>query len=426
MKCPPFALSALSALLLVMPDAHAAELRGHGGPVRGLAVSADGLSAFSGSFDSTVIIWSLATSAAGQVLRFHDGAINATIALPDGSAASGGEDGRIAIWKPGGTQPEQVLEGHEGPIVALALSADGRFLGSAAWDGTARIWSLEGDSPPRILEGHAGNVNGVGFLDSGEIATIGYDATLRIWPEDGPPRVETFPTPLNALAVMPGDDRLAVGGADGRLRLVGADGSVEAEAEIAPTPVIAVATDGRRIAAAGLRGAIAILAAADLAPERTLVGPGLPVWSLAFVPGTDELLTGGNDNIIRRWNAATGASLDSGISSVPSDPLAQYAGDPGAAVYRACVACHTLQPGEGVRAGPTLHGIMGRPIASLPDYDYSADFAGHDIVWTKETVARLFEIGPHAFTPGTKMPEQTINRAADRDALVEFLERATR
>ena len=49
-----------------------------------------------------------------------------------------------------------------------------------------------------------------------------------------------------------------------------------------------------------------------------------------------------------------------------------------------------------------------------------------DIVWTPETVSKLFEIGPSAYTPGTKMPEQTIGSAADREALVRFLEKATR
>jgi cytochrome c len=47
-------------------------------------------------------------------------------------------------------------------------------------------------------------------------------------------------------------------------------------------------------------------------------------------------------------------------------------------------------------------------------------------VWTPETLARLFEIGPANFTPGTKMPEQRIGAPEDRDALVKFLERATK
>ena len=48
-----------------------------------------------------------------------------------------------------------------------------------------------------------------------------------------------------------------------------------------------------------------------------------------------------------------------------------------------------------------------------------------DIVWTPETVSRLFEVGPARYTPGTRMPEQTITSAEDRDALMRFLAKAT-
>ena len=61
-----------------------AQLRGHGGPVRALAVSEDGVHALSGSFDSSAILWSLTSSKAEAVLRFHDGAINAVAFLHDG------------------------------------------------------------------------------------------------------------------------------------------------------------------------------------------------------------------------------------------------------------------------------------------------------------------------------------------------------
>ena len=49
---------ALVAWSIATMDAFA-QLRGHGGPVRALAISADGQSAVSGSFDSTAIRWSL-------------------------------------------------------------------------------------------------------------------------------------------------------------------------------------------------------------------------------------------------------------------------------------------------------------------------------------------------------------------------------
>ncbi|MFY9292526.1 MAG: c-type cytochrome, partial [Methylorubrum rhodinum] len=108
-----------------------------------------------------------------------------------------------------------------------------------------------------------------------------------------------------------------------------------------------------------------------------------------------------------------------------ADTLAAFHGERGAEVFRACVACHSLKADEGPRAGPTLAGLFGRRIASLPDYRYSEALRRMDIVWTPETVARLFEVGPARYTPGTRMPEQTITSADDRAALVRFLEKAT-
>ena len=136
-------------------------------------------------------------------------------------------------------------------------------------------------------------------------------------------------------------------------------------------------------------------------------------------------MTGGTDRMVRRWDAATGDHLGSVVMGGPEDPLAAYAGDRGAEVYRACVACHTLAPDEGNRAGPTLHRIFGRRIASLPGYNFSEPLRRMEIVWTPATVAKLFEVGPATYTPGTKMPEQRITSADDREALVRFLERVT-
>jgi cytochrome c len=156
-----------------------------------------------------------------------------------------------------------------------------------------------------------------------------------------------------------------------------------------------------------------------------LVGPGLPVWSVAFFPDNRTLLTGGTDRVIRRWDALTGDPLDLAVGGAPEDPLASYAGDPGAEVFRACVACHTLSADAGPRAGPTLAGLYGRKIASLPGYNFSESLKKLNIVWTPATVAKLFELGPATYTPGTKMPEQRIGSPEDRKALTDFLARAT-
>src|SRR6516225_288141 len=360
-------------ILAAATDIAAAQLRGHGGPVRALAISPDGSEAVSGSFDTSAIRWSLRGNAAQQVLRFHDGAVDALLWLSDGRIVSSGEDARIALWRPREQKPSAVLAGHQAPVVALAVAPDGEWIASASRDRTARLWPLGRTGGPRVLEGHAQGVNGIAFSpDSGVLVTAGYDASLRIWPlrRADAPIVAMLPSPLNAVAVAP-DGEIVTAGGDGKVYFLSEGGGRKGEIVAADAPIIALALsrDGRLIAAAGIRGALAGAAA---------------------------------------------------------DPLSAFAGDPGAEVFRACVACHTLRAGDGPRAGPTLAGLFGRRIATLPGYDFSDALRRLDIVWTPETVARLFELGPIAYTPGTKMPEQRIGAAEDRAALVRFLQKATK
>jgi cytochrome c len=411
-----------------LAGAASAQLRGHGGPVRAIAATPDGEHAISGSFDTSAIVWSLTSSKAERVLKFHDGAVNAVAFLKDGRMATGGEDARIALWRPGGDKPEQILEGHTGPIVALAVSPDGRWLASGAWDHTARLWLLN-ERTSRALEGHQQNVNGVAFLPDGRgVVTVGYDSTLRIWPIaiGGAPTVLTLPTPLNTVAVAL-DGEIITGAADGNVYFLSPSGEQMRAVEGTGIPVTALALspDGKTIAAAGIRGAVLIIDRGTHSVARTLVGPGMPVWSATFLPDSATLLTGGSDRMVRRWNALSGEAIGAVAIGQPDDPLAAFGDDPGARVFRACVACHTLNRGEGNRAGPSLDGIFGRRIGTFPDYNFSLALKNLDIVWTPETLSKLFEVGPTAYTPGTKMPEQRITSAEDRKALVEFLKRAT-
>jgi len=420
-------LLALATALGLAAAPAAQELRGHGGPVRGVAVAADGLTAMTVSFDQSAIRWRLADATAEAVLRGHAGAANAVIALPDGGFATGGEDGRILVWPPGGREPSLAIQAHDQPVAALALAPDGLTLGSAGWDGRVRLWALDGTALGQF-EGHQGPVNGLAFRADGGLVSAGYDATLRFWPQDGAPAtLVQFAAPLNHVAVAP-DGELVVAGADGRVHFLDAAGEELASLEVSPTPVIALAlaADGALLAAGGVRGSVAVIERASRAIVANLVGPGVPVWSLAFTPDGREILTGGNDRLVRRWDARSGAPIGPNPPPVGEDPLAAFAGERGAEVFRACAACHTLTPDGGNRAGPTLYGVFGRRIASLPDYNYSPGLSALDIVWTAETIAQLFTVGPAAYTPGTKMPEQTIGSPEDLAALVKFLEAATR
>jgi cytochrome c len=101
------------------------------------------------------------------------------------------------------------------------------------------------------------------------------------------------------------------------------------------------------------------------------------------------------------------------------------ADDRGAELFRKCSACHTVTPDGGNKAGPTLYGLFGRRIGTVPGYPYSAALKGGDIIWTAETVSELFRLGPDVVTPGTKMPVQTIGNDAEREELIRWLQKVT-
>ncbi|MDO9502369.1 c-type cytochrome [Falsiroseomonas sp.] len=400
----------------------------HGGPVRALAVAPDGGVASAG-FDQAIILWEPGGQRARGVLRWHQGAVNALAALPGGMLASSGEDGLVALWPPRpGPEPLRVLTGHRGPVAGLA-AAGGR-LASASWDGTARVWDLSGGAPVRVLEGHQGHVNAVAVRSDGLVATAGFDGTLRAWPEGGtageaPLTLAEFGLPLNALVALPGGV-LAVGGAEGELRLVGPDGRMRAvQAGARPIVALAASPDGTQIAAAGLGGSVTVWEVESLRLRHTLEGPGLPVWSVAWAADGASLWTGGTDRRVRRWNAATGRPMGP-VEGPAAETIPAGLHPQGAQVFRACAACHALDAAAPPMAGPHLHGIFGRRMGTLPGYTYSERLARGDITWTRETVGDLFTRGPDVVTPGTRMPIQTVGNAEELDALLDFLEAATR
>ncbi len=421
---PRLAPSLIVTAALAFSPAHA-QLLGHGGPVRALVISSDGANAISGGLDTFAIYWSLTRNVAEQMLPFHESTVSAVAFLPFGRMVTGDEDGRIALWAPGGVTPVRVLEGHTKPIGAFAVSPDGKFLASASWDRTIRLWPLTGGQA-FVIRGHQQNVTGVAFIDAKTYVSVSHDSTLRIWTLfGGAPKIVTLPTPLNAVAVAR-DGEIIAGGEDGRVFFVSRDGEVLGEVAASDAPVIAVALspDGTLVAAAGFRGAVAIIDRKARSVARTLARPGLPAWSATFMPDNRTLLTGGADGVIRRWNVRTGEHINSVALVDGKDPLAAYKNDHGAEVFRACVACHSLRRDDNTRAGPTLAGIFGRKIATLEGYYFSPALKKLDIVWAPQTLLKLFEAGPTAVMPGSKMPEQKIGAAEDRAALVKFLEKA--
>lgn len=96
----------------------------------------------------------------------------------------------------------------------------------------------------------------------------------------------------------------------------------------------------------------------------------------------------------------------------------------GERLFNKCRACHRLE--KGVNAtGPSLYGVVGRDIASIPDFNYSAGWAAHKgEVWTPEKLS-TYLTEPNAFTPGNAMGNaQAVRNLQDRADLIAYLQQA--
>lgn len=86
-----------------------------------------------------------------------------------------------------------------------------------------------------------------------------------------------------------------------------------------------------------------------------------------------------------------------------------------------CLSCHAIAPDEPVLVGPTLWGVVGRPVASVAGFEYSDALRAKGGTWTRERLDRWIA-GPAAVTPGTKMTLAGVRSAADRKVVLDFLE----
>ena len=102
-------------------------------------------------------------------------------------------------------------------------------------------------------------------------------------------------------------------------------------------------------------------------------------------------------------------------------------GDPkrGAEVYRACVACHTLEPGLH-QSGPSLAGIWGRPAGTAESFGrYSAGLKQAGFEWNAAALDGWLA-DPQTMIPGTYMVFRGVGEVQARADLIAFLEIAGR
>ena len=100
--------------------------------------------------------------------------------------------------------------------------------------------------------------------------------------------------------------------------------------------------------------------------------------------------------------------------------LATASPERGAQVAKQCAICHNLQEGQGQKVGPDLYALVGRPVASVASFHYSAPLKAKGGTWTFDALNKWLT-DPRADVPGTAMTFAGIANEKQRADLIAYL-----
>ena len=166
---------------------------GHSDGVKSIAFSPDGKYLLSGSFDKKIKLWEVETGDPIRTFTGHNWQVQSVAFSHDGRQAfSRSGDRIIKIWDVASGRNIRTfscddVDANGRPlgsqmVVSGAFSPDGRHMFTTNRLGNINLWDIEAGRPFGVFRGHTGYVEGEVFSkDMKTFASGGYDGTVRIW-----------------------------------------------------------------------------------------------------------------------------------------------------------------------------------------------------------------------------------------------------
>ncbi len=300
----------------------------------------DGRRLLTAAVDNTVRGWDVATG--GEVLRLDHTGRSAAIALSSDARwiATGSDQKTAQIWDAKTGKRQQTLAGNVAEITALAFSPDNQLLATGDAKGHVKLWNVASGEIVSKLEGHTRKISAIVFLpDGSRVLTASLDKTVSQWDvssgKELPKLSLRHPDAVLTMKLVPGPTPRVITSCSVLKRSASADSAAAneiaeshltvwnvetAKDELQFNPVAGdvfsmdVSSDGSSLITANatdrtVRKWDLTTGAEQQAPQRDGgLGPiidlkqaGGLLWSVAFLPGSDDVLTvGGSD--ARLWN----------------------------------------------------------------------------------------------------------------------------
>jgi WD40 repeat protein len=162
-------------------------LTGHRGNVNALVFSSDGSQLFAAggqpALSGEVRQWNIPDGKLVRSFVGHKDALYSMALSPDGKTlATGSYDQKIKLWNVETGKEIRTLSGHNGCVFDLAFRPDGKLLASASADRTVKLWDVLSGERRETLSQSFKDLYTVAFTPDGKrVLAGGADNRIRVW-----------------------------------------------------------------------------------------------------------------------------------------------------------------------------------------------------------------------------------------------------
>lgn len=207
---------------------------------------------------------------------YHRKSVYAAAMTPDGlRAVTGDEDGLIMVWDLQSGSAMRAMGGHQARVWSLAIQGDGtRAIAAYGEQGLLLIWRIGDGTVERQAKLKGEDVRSVACTSDGMLVVAGLTNGLFAWDLD-----------KGKYAALPREEP---GG----------------------TTHVAISPDGARAVAATASGGVEIWDLRTLARVQRIAASQQVIRSVCFTADGEQVLSLGDDYLVRLWDARTGTELD--------------------------------------------------------------------------------------------------------------------